>query len=118
MGRREYDLAGCSAVVSAGFAGACRPDLRPGDVLLAGDASADLRLRVGAMKGEIRTVPTIASPSEKAALGREGIAAVDMETSWLAAAAAEARLPFLGVRVIIDRVDDHPFSLATALHYP
>src|SRR5689334_16120816 len=71
MGRRAWDLSGCSAVISAGFAGACQPWLRPGDVV----------------SGELRTLDHVASISEKAALGRAGVAAVDMESEWLAAAA-------------------------------
>jgi nucleoside phosphorylase len=114
MGRRAYDLTGCEAVLSAGFAGACQPDLRPGDVLLAGAAPAALRHRLGALTGEIRTLDHIASPSEKSALGRQGVAAVDMETAWLAAAAS---VPFLSVRVIIDGLEDPAVSLATAGHY-
>lgn len=118
MGRAAYDLRGCDAVMSAGFAGACLGHLRPGDVILGGSASPEFRARVGAMDGEIRTLDHIASPAQKAALGREGVAAVDMETGWLAAAAAEAGLPLLAVRVIIDRVQDHALGLATARHYP
>jgi nucleoside phosphorylase len=102
MGRRVCELDGCDGVLSAGFAGACRRDLRPGDVV---------------PSAEIRTLDHIASPAEKAALGREGVAAADMETAWLAAAAAEAGLPFLGIRVVIDRVGDRALSAATAAHY-
>lgn len=102
IGRRSYDLAGCDAVLSAGFAGACRAELRPGDVV-PGDA--------------LRTLDHVASPAEKAELGWQGVAAVDMETSWLAAAATEAGLPFLSVRVIIDRLQDHAIGPATGVYY-
>jgi hypothetical protein len=115
MGRCDYDFSGCDAVLSAGFAGACRPELRAGDVLLAGYAPPDLRERLSARPGEIRTIDHIASPAEKAAFGRDGAAAVDMETAWLAAAAG---VPFLSVRVIVDRLEDRPLSLATAWNYP
>ena len=36
----------------------------------------------------------------------------------LASAAAAAGLPFLGIRVIIDRLDDRAISVATARNYP
>ena len=114
MGRRDWDLSGCDAVISAGFAGACQPGLRPGDILLAGGVPAGLGERLGAVSGELRTLGHIAGPAEKAALGREGVAAVDMETAWLQAA---CEVPFLAVRVIIDRVQDRPLGLATARHY-
>lgn len=117
MGRRQYRLEGRQAVISAGFAGACQPWLRPGDVLLAGDVGNNARTALGAVAGIVRTIERIASPCQKAALGREGVAAVDMETAWLAAAAAAGGLPFLGVRVIVDRVGDRAVSLASAGHY-
>ena len=115
MGRRAAAAAEEGAVLLAGFAGACRAELRVGDVILAGDASPELRRRVGAVEGELRTLDHVASPAEKAALGAEGVAAVDMETAWLAEAAAG---PCLSVRVIVDRVQDAAFSAATAWHYP
>ncbi len=102
MGRRAYDLSDCEAVVSAGFAGACQPHLRPGSLVT----------------GRLHTLDHVATPSEKAALGAEGVTAVDMETAWLKAAAADASRPFRSVRVIIDGVHDRAFSPATALHYP
>jgi len=114
MGRRTYDLSGCDAVLSAGFAGACQPRVRPGDVPLAGNAPPELRERLGALSGEIRTLDHIATPAEKAALGGQGVAAVDMETAWLATAASA---PFIGVRVIIDCLADRALSAATARHY-
>src|SRR5689334_8597239 len=88
MGRHIPSLAGYPAVMSAGFAGACQPHLRPGDVVT----------------GRLETLDHIASPAEKAGLGRGGVAAVDMETRWLAEAAAAAGLAFTSVRVVIDRV--------------
>ena len=117
MGRRAWVLDGCVAVISAGFAGACRAELGPGDVLLAGDVPAGLRERLGAREGQIRTLEHIAGPEEKAALGLKGVAAVDLETAWLAAAAAEAAVPFLGVRVVIDRVQDQAVGVRSAAHY-
>ncbi len=118
VGRRSYDVGGCTAVLSAGFAGGCRPELCPGDVVLTGEASPELRSRLAAVDGEVRTLERIATPADKAALGREGAAAVDMETKYLMQAAHEAGLPFLSLRLIIDRLDERAISLATARHYP
>ncbi|HVA24145.1 MAG TPA: hypothetical protein VMW62_07090 [Chloroflexota bacterium] len=114
MGCRSLDIGDGEALLLAGFAGACQPWLRPGDVLLAGDAPAELRSRLGAVSGEVRTLDHIANPAEKSALGGEGVAAVDMETAWLAAA---SNVPFVSVRVIIDRLEDPAVSVATAWHY-
>lgn len=114
IGRRLYDLAGCDAVLLAGFAGACRAELRVGDVILSGGPSAELGRRLGAISGELRTIDHVASPSEKAALGAHGAVAVDMETRWLAEAAG---VPFVSLRVIIDRLEDTALGAATALHY-
>ncbi|MBV8087294.1 MAG: hypothetical protein JO247_20990 [Chloroflexi bacterium] len=102
MGARVPSLAGYERVVSAGFAGACDPALRAGDLVT----------------GPLETLDHIASPAEKAALRGTGVQAVDMEGRWLAAAAAEAALPFTSVRVVIDRVQDPAFSLATAAAFP
>lgn len=70
------------------------------------------------MEGELRTLPHLAPVREKIELGRQGVAAVDMETVHLAKAAAERGIPFLGVRVIIDRLNEPAVGLPTALHYP
>src|SRR5581483_7962415 len=102
MGARRYELQGRRAVVSAGFAGACQPDLRPGDVVT----------------GTLRTLDHIATPAEKRRLQSEGVEAVDMESHYLAEAASAAGLPFRSVRVIIDTLPDRALSLATAANYP
>ncbi|MDE3075771.1 MAG: hypothetical protein KGJ86_10115 [Chloroflexota bacterium] len=47
MARRNYALPAGRPVLLAGFAGACQPWLRVGDVVLAGTASAELARRVG-----------------------------------------------------------------------
>jgi len=115
VGRRPVIVNGHRAVLSAGFAGACLPELEPGDlVVTAGELAACL----GACPGEIRTVTAIASPADKLRLGRQGAAAVDMETAWLRDAADAAGIPFLGVRVIIDRQQDRAASFNVARHYP
>jgi nucleoside phosphorylase len=115
MGRRPVSLTGWDALLSAGFAGACRPELSPGDVLV---TSSTLVPVLGAVEGEIITVTSVASPPQKAAFGRDGAAAVDMETAWHRDRAEHAGVPFLGVRVIVDRLDDRALGLHTAWHYP
>ncbi len=118
MGQQRYDLGDCEAVISAGFAGACQSWLEPGDVVLAGSYEPVLKAALRAADGEIRTVDHIASPAEKAHLGRTGIAAVDMETRWLREAAESRPVPFLGIRVVIDGLGDRAAGLAAAAHYP
>ena len=118
VGQRSYRLESCSAVVSAGFAGACRKDLRVGDLLLSGTAPPELQDALQPVDGTLRTVDHVAGPAEKAQLGETGAAAVDMETAWIEAAARQLGILFLGVRVIIDLVHDRPLSAATAMHYP
>jgi uridine phosphorylase len=113
IGRRQFDLADCDAVLLAGFAGACQPHLRPGDVVLSGDVAPCL----SELRDEVRTLDHIASPSEKAALGARGVAAVDMEGRWLAEAAAGAGVPFLNVRSIIDGVTASAVGLGSVWHY-
>ncbi|MHB8619182.1 MAG: phosphorylase family protein [Chloroflexota bacterium] len=108
----------CSALISAGFAGACQPGLAAGEVILTGDVPAGLAEALGASGGVLRTVGGVASPREKRRLGEEGATAVDMETAWLASAAAQRHVPFLAVRVIIDRAQDRAAGLSSARHYP
>ncbi|HLG70123.1 MAG TPA: hypothetical protein VK009_06830 [Chloroflexota bacterium] len=113
IGRRPWDLAGCDAVLLAGFAGACQPQLRPGDIVLAGEVPSSL----SQFRGEVRTLDHIASPREKAALGADGILAVDMEGARLAEAASAAGVLFLNVRAIIDSVGDSAIALSSVWHY-
>lgn len=118
IGCRSYALAGCQAVLSAGFAGACRPEIVAGDVVLSGDVPAFLRSALGAIDGQLRTLSHLASPREKAELTKDGVVAVDMETEHIAAAAAKQGIPFLGVRAIVDRLQDSPLGPAVILRYP
>jgi 4-hydroxy-3-methylbut-2-enyl diphosphate reductase len=107
------------AVAVAGFAGALAPGLRPGDVVVA----SELRARDGHTVSECPGAEVIAALLRRAgltaqagpivsvrapALGRgrsrlrqsSGALAVDMESAWLAPAAAGR--PFTVVRVILD----------------
>ncbi len=127
-------------VISCGFSGALAPSLATGDLVLASSvrdetgeviavAEPELRaarqaLRSGGevrvVEGEILCVSRVAATSaEKAALARPGTLAVDLE-SWSAArAAAQAGLPWLSVRVVLDplEVDLLPFSREARASY-
>jgi 4-hydroxy-3-methylbut-2-enyl diphosphate reductase len=109
--------AGALAVV--GFGGALDPELRPGDVVVASDLltasgetvatcpgagliagvleRAGLRARVGPV---VSVRAPVSGAGRRRALARTGAAAVDMESAWLAAAAAGR--PFAVVRAISD----------------
>jgi adenosylhomocysteine nucleosidase len=118
---------GCSALLSYGFAGGLTTGLRPGDIVVA-EAIVDAdgrawptdpgwraallrklaehprrRVEAGRLAGLDRPLLT---PLEKAECGRRlSATAVDMESAAVAAAAADAGVPFLAVRVVIDPVD-------------
>lgn len=110
-------------VISAGFAGALREDLRQGHILLA-DEVIDVngtRLTIGLTVdkesaaqsrglhiGRLLTVDQLIRTSrEKVQLGQQHSAlACDMETQAVAAACQQAKTRFMSVRVISDAVDD------------
>lgn len=118
MGVREADLGDAGAVAIGGVCGAVDPALRPGDLVVASElltaagervacsapaelaaalAARGLRARVG----PIVSVDHIASPAERAALEQTGALAVDMESFWLARAAAPR--PVAVLRAVVDR---------------
>ncbi len=107
---------GSPAVLVAGLAGSLRDDVRPGDVVVAtevrdpagqrrpctpGDALAVALRRTGLTvhTGPIVSSRTLTYGGARAALGRSGALAVDMESLQLAAAAGGG---FAVVRVIVD----------------
>lgn len=111
-------------VVSAGFAGALRPELKKGEILMA-DSVADLsgeslgvgfridpavvqatpHLHVGRLLSVDHVVST---PAERAQLAQEHQAvACDMETLAIARVCQQQRVRFLSVRVITDTMEDH-----------
>ncbi|MFP4353202.1 MAG: hypothetical protein ACLFRP_01985 [Puniceicoccaceae bacterium] len=115
---------GCGLLLGWGVAGALRPGVRRGDLVLPGTIigadgrrhtphatfaesfgallPATLR-RHGGPIAEARS--PVGSPSEKRALGgRTGAAAVDMESAIIARVAARRGIRFHAVRVIIDEV--------------
>jgi len=118
-------------VVSAGFAGALREDLRRGNVVMP-DRIADvdgnelgvdfqvppsvLRETKGLHVGRLLTIDhLIDSPEEKEELGSKHDAiACDMETFAVAEACKEANVRFVSVRVISDALNDRlPPELGT-----
>jgi adenosylhomocysteine nucleosidase len=118
--------AGVTALMTFGMAGGLDPKLQAGDVLLpvevisrdgARFATARLwRERLSAMLSRHCAVSaavvltaehSIASPQAKAEAFRDtGAAAVDMESVSVARVAAQHRLPFICVRVIVDSAAD------------
>lgn len=103
------------AVVVAGFGGALDPALEPGDVVVAdavsgpdGRATCDSASLARALRAEGLhvVVGTIACRDhlvrgdERRALFEEGACAIDMESAWLAEAAAGR--PFSVVRAVVD----------------
>lgn len=109
-------------VISAGFAGGLRPELRQGDIVMANEIAdaGGLRLAIdfkigqaalaqspGLHVGRLLTVDKIVrTPADKRALGEQhGALAVDMESSAVAEVCRNERVRFLSVRVISDTVD-------------
>ncbi len=112
-----------TGIVSFGLAGALRPRIELGDVLVCSDVRyaeggetirSDSRLAAIAAGCGLCTLPgtgvtcdrLVASPRAKRAL-RDMTSAdvVDMESYWVGAVARENHIPFLTVRAISDAVD-------------
>jgi nucleoside phosphorylase len=98
-------------ILSCGIAGALAPTLRPGDVVIDGDAVVVERLGQAlpyAHRGGIAGNDAIvATAVEKRLLSeRTGALAVDMESHVAARVALRRQLPFAALRVISDRAED------------
>lgn len=98
-------------IVSAGIAGALDPTLKPGDVVISGDAAQVERLRgllPSARVGRVAGVDRPADSAEaKRALAVEHRAiAVDMESHIAARVAQRRALPFVAIRAIADTADE------------
>lgn len=99
-------------VISAGYAGALRPDLRVGDLVLGENFSAPALLDAARATlatqplhvGGLTTQTTVAeTAAAKSALhAATGALAVEMETAWIADACARSGVPLLALRVISD----------------
>jgi 4-hydroxy-3-methylbut-2-enyl diphosphate reductase len=104
------------AVAVLGFCGALTDYLEPGDVVVADELRGNgppLQCQplqqlvkeledagVTAHSGPIVSVPKLSRGTERARLGEDGSIAVDMETAWLAPAAAGR--PFAALRAVVD----------------
>jgi 4-hydroxy-3-methylbut-2-en-1-yl diphosphate reductase len=104
------------AVAVAGFCGAVAGGLRAGDIVVAGEVlgpegvtGCDVRPVVAALAavgierirvGPIASVDHVVRGAERAVWAGEGALAVDMESAWLAPAAAGR--PFAVLRVVLD----------------
>ena len=136
-GARALIQAGATALASFGLAGGLDPTLVAGDICLPREvmaqhlpaiATADRwRDRVGAALiarvphdlidgGLFSSARVVASVADKAALfGTTGAQAVDMESFAVAEVASTHRLPFLALRVVIDRaIDELPRAVTAA----
>jgi adenosylhomocysteine nucleosidase len=119
---RALLAAGASHLLSVGTAAALREGLAPGDLVVPAAVTdgqeshnvdetwrlslvRQLSAAPGALDGGLllSVEHVAATPEEKAALGRDtGAVAVDMESSAVLAAGAEAGVPCAAVRVIVD----------------
>ncbi len=100
-----------AALLSAGFCGGADPSLSVGDLVAAEvvvdgasgrrfTADPDLLAAAPGRRGRLTTLPRLAgTPQTKLAIG--GLA-LDMESAALAAAAADAGVPFLALRAVTD----------------
>jgi hopanoid-associated phosphorylase len=118
--------AGASSLMSFGMAGALDPKLEPGSVVLPRELMLGGKLRFQGdagwrerLAGELSSLCTVThgniltadaaldTPARKAEAFRDtGAAAVDMESAAVAEVAAQNRLPFIAVRVIVDTAGD------------
>ena len=113
--------AGSSGLISFGVAGGLAPSLRPGTCVVASSvidhdvvrhadprwAQRLARIIPGAVSGAILGVPEpVAHSQTKQALhARTGAFAIDMESHVVARTAAQHRVPFAAVRVVVDPVE-------------
>ena len=104
------------AVAVLGFCGALDPELAPGELVVADElrgangsfacdgaealASALERAGLAARRGPLVSVRRIARGKRRAELAEDGSIAVDMESAWLAPAAAGR--PFAALRAVVD----------------
>jgi 4-hydroxy-3-methylbut-2-enyl diphosphate reductase len=106
-----------SAVAVLGFCGALADSLEPGDVVVADELRADegepvvcphsasvaaalADAGVHARRGPLVSVPKMVRGAGRAELATDGSIAVDMESAWLAEAAAGR--PFAALRAVVD----------------
>ncbi|MCI0350308.1 MAG: phosphorylase [Acidobacteriales bacterium] len=94
-----------AVLVSAGFAGAVRVELKVGDLLAAGevlDVESGRKFPASGGSGVLATITQIADREQKALLAACGISAVDMEAAAVALTAQKNGLHFLALKAISD----------------
>ncbi len=114
------------AILSVGYSGAARPDLKTGDLILPSvilsetptdhfkpDTALSGRLEkilkdtsLPYHQGPLVTLWNIAHKEEKIHWGEKGVLAVDMETAAMIAVSMKMRVPFASLRVIFDTLED------------
>jgi adenosylhomocysteine nucleosidase len=115
-----------TGLVSIGTAGALKPELTPGDLLIPErihhidgqkfSVDADWRQsvvqslqgRLNSNGGDLVCTPSVVrEPRQKALLHeRTGAVGVDMESGGFALAASNRGIPFLAIRVVLDKTSD------------
>ena len=123
-----------STLVSTGFCGGLRPELRIGDLILPdvvrhrGEEilvspkilqrarnALDLG-RHAPRTGTCESVPYVADATKKRRFADAGAVSVDMESGPLACWARRNKIPFLSLRVVLDPLDmDLPFTVDDSL---
>ena len=108
-------------LISIGFAGSCRPDLRPGELMVPEslvEASTGRTCHCAFGQGQLVTLDRVAGKGLKQqAAARFGAWAVDMEAAGVAAAAAESSMDFAAIKAISDGSGEgsrFPFQLRPA----
>ncbi len=118
-------------ILSVGFAGAAKADLKTGDLILATEIRSESlkdrfltaseetnrmeqelrRAGIPFHKGPLKTLWKMGVATAKAQAHQEGALAVDMETAAIAAIAQKACVPLVSLRVIFDTmVEDLSFK--------
>jgi nucleoside phosphorylase len=97
-------------VLTCGFAGGLRPDLKLGAVLFSGNGNSSLEtamLAAGAQRGQFLCRNEVAATSEqKRTLWKTtGADAVEMESEFICAVCRERQIPCATIRVILDPAD-------------
>ncbi|GEM_PF-3131135 len=120
-----------SVVFSLGFAGACHPELKTGDLVLVNEIRSETptdrflvdevwkkklegalqKTNLSYREGSVLTSWKLAGQNGKAKWGKEGISAIDMETAAIAAVVRKVKIPFLSLRAIFDPLEESlPFT--------
>lgn len=120
-----------SVVFSLGFAGACHPELKTGDLILVNEIRSEtpqdhfypdtiwgknLEEAIQSTglvyrEGILLTAWKLAGQNGKEKWGKEGVSAIDMETAAIAAVVRKAKIPFLSLRAIFDPLEESlPFT--------